>query len=341
MAETTCSSDATLRPAEVARFFVGIDVGKETLDVALLARERTFAKSFSNEASGFTALTRWIARLTGGESFETHVCMEASGGYEEAAAIALVQHGCLVSVVNPRQTKSYAGVQLRRSKTDAADAALLARYCWKERPRLWSPDPPAQRELRELTRALEALKRERTRMRNRRSRATCEAVAAAYEQVLETLTAQIAVLETSIRELMRNDAALAEKRDLLVSIPGIGLTTAAIVLAELGDVSRFACARQAAAYAGLTPSLHISGTSVKRRSRLSKIGNSRLRRALYLPAISALRSNTVIQHLAHRLEERGKAKMTIVGASMRKLVHLCFGVLRNGRTFDACMHPAI
>lgn len=338
MEETTFSFESHSTRTEPARFFVGIDVGKKSLDVALLAQGQMFAKSFRNSDSGFDALTQWIARLTESDPSETHVCLEASGGYEEAAAIALFTGRYRVSVVNPRQTKSYAGVQLQRSKTDAADAALLARYCWKEQPRLWKPPSPEQRELRELTRALDALKCERTRARNRRSRTSSADVSTVLDQLLSTLEEQIKTLEDKINSLVQMHADLVKQRDLLVSIPGIGQTTAAIILAELGDVTRFDCARQAAAFAGLTPSLHTSGTSIKRKPRLSKIGNSRLRRALYLPAIAALRFNEVVQRFALRLEERGKAKMTIVGASMRKLIHLCYGVLRNQQPFDPSLH---
>src|SRR5690606_34101186 len=115
--------------------------------------------------------------------------------------------------------------------------------------------------------------------------------------------------------------------------------TAALVLAELGDITRFESARQAAAYAGLTPSHHESGTSVRRRSRLSKLGNSRLRHMLYFPAMSAMRHNEVVKRFAERLLGQGKKKMVVLGAAMRKLLHLCYGVLHSGRPFDASLHP--
>ncbi|MEM9664568.1 MAG: IS110 family transposase, partial [Bacteroidota bacterium] len=220
------------------------------------------------------------------------------------------------------------------------DAALLARFCQRERPPRWQPPSPAQRQLRELTRAMEALGRERDRTQNRRNRARQPAVSAALERVLETLSAQIQALGQEIEQHLAAHPELAHQRDLLVSIPGVGSLTAALVLAELGDVSRFESAREAAAYAGLVPRHHESGTSVKRRSQLSKLGNSRLRRALYFPALSAMRHNEAIHVFAERLRARGKAKMAVVGASMRKLLHICFGVLKSGQVFDASLHPS-
>lgn len=317
---------------------LGIDVGKQTLELALLTTQgRLHTKSVRNTEAGFKALLRWTSRLT---DEPLRACLEASGGYEEAAALFLHCQGLYVSLINPRQSNAYATVQLRRSKTDRTDAALLARFCQREQPPAWQPPSPALRELRELTRALEALKQERDRTHNRRDRAQHEAVTAALDALTETLTAQIHALEQQIEGHIAAHPELADQRKLLVSIPGIGPLTAALVLAELGDVSRFESARQAAAYAGLVPRHHESGTSVHRRARLSKQGNARLRRALYFPALSAMRHNEAVRSFAEGLRERGKAKMAVVGASMRKLLHICFGVLKSGQVFDASLHPS-
>lgn len=120
----------------------------------------------------------------------------------------------------------------------------------------------------------------------------------------------------------------------------MGPQTAAVVIAELGDAAAFGSARSAAAFAGLVPSHHVSGTSVRKRPRLSKVGNARLRRALYFPALSAMRHNAAVRVFAERLLGRGEAEMAVVGASMRKLLHICYGVLKSGRPFDPSLHPA-
>lgn len=327
-------------PGNSRPFALGIDVGKDTLEVALLTpHERLHTKSVRNTEAGFRALVRWLSRLTD-DSTSVRVCLEASGGYEEDVALFLSEQGLSVSLVNPRQTSAYAASQMRRSKTDRADAALLARFCQRERPPAWRPPSLAERQLRELTRGLEALKRERDRTKNRRDRAGHDAVASALEELIRALSKQIQALEAEIEAHLAAHPDLGRQRDLLVSIPGVGPLTAALVLAELGDISRFESARQAAAYAGLVPRHHESGTSVRRRTRLSKLGNSRLRRALYFPALSAMRHNEAVEVFATRLRAKGKAKMAVVGASMRKLLHICFGVLKNGTPFDASLHPA-
>ena len=329
------------------RIALGIDVSRDKLDVALLTLEgRTYWKNFRNDRAGFQALLTWIGRRTKSRTQpETtggtvvHVCLEATGGYEEAAARFLHEHELLVSVINPRRIKAYGESQLRRSKTDRAGAALIARFCQREQPDVWQPPAPEWEELRHMTRTLQSLKRDRDRTRNRLGDDPAGPSGEALEALLETYAAQIGVLEQAIAAHVQAHPELEHQRDLLMTIPGIGALTAALVLSELGDHERFSSARQAAAYAGLVVRHHVSGTSVRKRGRLSKVGNSRLRHALYFPALTALRHNEAVQALATRMRERGKQKMVIVGAAMRKLLHICFGVLRSNRPFDASLHP--
>ncbi len=127
---------------------------------------------------------------------------------------------------------------------------------------------------------------------------------------------------------------MKQQHELLDSIPGIAATTAALLLAEVPDLKRYRNARQLAAFAGLVPRERQSGSSVRGRVRLSKIGNARLRRALYFPAITALRCSPFFQEWAEGLRQRGKSKMSVIGAVMRKLIHIAYGVLKSGRPFD-------
>lgn len=331
--------DTTFRSEQ--RFFaLGIDVSKDSLELALHTPDDSLRrKSVRNAPAGFKALMTWLVRWAGPE-LPVRVCMEASGGYEEAAALFLHEQGLYVSVVNPRRTYSYAGVQLQRSKTDEADAALLARFCRKEQPARWQPPSEAERTLRQLTRGLQSLKNERERTRNRRDRADHSALKEALDAVIATLDSQIEALRAKIEKHVADHPDIGKNMDLLVSIPGVGRCSAASILAEIGDISRFDNARQVAASAGLTPSHHTSGTSVKRRARLSKMGNGRLRKTMYFPAMVAMRHNDAVRAFAERLLARGKAKMAVIGACMRKLLHICYGVLKNRRPFDASLHPA-
>ena len=320
-------------------FSVGIDVGKSSLELALRDGEKTVAKiTVSNDSDGHQILLDWL-RDRGAGPEKARVCMEASGDFEKAVAQRLYEEDYRVSVVNPRRIKGYASSQLQRTKTDSADAALIARFGRREDPRPWEPPSASESRLQKLTRARQALKKEKTRAQNRLDEADDEAVRRAHRGLLEEIERQIEDLEEEIEEQVEEDPKLKDRCSLLDTIPGIGLQTAAIVVSELGSPDRFESARQAAAYAGLVPSHHQSGTSVRGNPRMSKIGNARLRRAMYFPAMTALRFNEAIKAFGDRLKERGKEKMVIIGAAMRKLLHICYGVLKSGQAFDASLHP--
>lgn len=174
---------------------LGIDVGKQGLEVTLLDGEGVLAKtSVSNDSTGQESLLSW---LEGRDAFPetTHVCLEASGGYEENIASFLHEEGYGVSVVNPRRIKGYADSQLRRSKTDSADANLIARFGQREEPRLWEPPTAAESRLRELTRARQTLKKEKTRTENRLDDTEEEAVREVYKDLLDEIEKKIDVLE--------------------------------------------------------------------------------------------------------------------------------------------------
>ncbi|MCS3611103.1 IS110 family transposase [Salinibacter ruber] len=320
-------------------FSLGIDVGKSALELALRDGKDTVAgTTVSNNPEGHKNLADWL-QDRGAEPENTCVCMEASGDFQEAVARFLHEEGYRVSVVNARRIKGYAASQLQRTKTDAADAALIARFGWREDLRAWEPPSASESRLQELTRARQALKKEKTRTQNRLDEAEDEAVRRAHRNLLDEIEQQIEDLEEEIEEHVEEDPELKGRCSLLDTIPGVGLQTAAIVISELGSPERFDSARQAAAYAGLVPSHRESGTSVRGTPRMSKVGNGRLRRAMYFPAMTALRFNSAVKAFGDRLKERGKEKMVVIGAAMRKLLHICYGVLKSGRPFDASLHP--
>ena len=320
-------------------FSLGIDVGKETLEIALCDGEEVSTKTtVANDSDGHEELLGWLSGQGAGPE-EAGVCMEASGDFEKAIAQRLYEEEYRVSIVNPRRIKGYASSQLQRTKTDSADAALIARFGRREDPRPWTPPSAAESRLQELTRARQALQKEKTRTQNRLDESEDEAVRRAHRGLLDEIERQLEDLEEEIEEHVEEDPKLKDRCSLLDTIPGIGLQTAAIVVSELGSPERFESARQAAAYAGLVPSHHQSGTSVRGNPRMSKVGNGRLRRAMYFPAMSALQCNAAVKAFGERLKERGKENMVVIGAAMRKLLHICYGVLKSGRPFDASLHP--
>ncbi len=316
---------------------VGIDIAKKKFDVALLLGKKGKSGIFHNTPDGFAMFALWLTTRHGVEC--AHVCMEATGTYGEKLALYLHRAGHVVSVVNPAKIKGFAQSELSRTKTDKADAALIARFCRAMRPEAWQPPAPEVKKLQALVRRLEELNGMLTQEKNRLATAD-EVVKPSIEEVILVLQERIKHLRQLISEHIDGDPGLCSKRDLLESIPCIGPTTSAMVLAEFGDVERFGDARHMASFCGLTPRHRQSGSSVRGKSRLSKTGSSRIRRALYMPALSAIRYNPVIIAFRKRLLANGKSKMVIVGAIMRKLVHIIFGVLRSGRPFDPAIAAA-
>lgn len=312
---------------------LGIDISKLTFNACVITPAGKLRhKVFPNTAPGFAQLTDWLARQKAGH---VYACMEATGTYGEALALHLHAAGHTVSVVNPAAVKAYAQSRLSRTKTDRADAELIARFCLAQRPPAWTPPAPEVRQLQALARRLGALVEMRIMEENRLSSGvTVEAVRQGVEEHVAYLNEQTRRTEELIREHISRHQTLRRQSELLDSIPGIGEATAAVLLAEITDVSQYRSARQVAAYAGLVPREWRSGSSVRGRVRLSKIGNARLRRALYFPAITALRCGPFFRAWAEGLRRRGKCKMSVIGAAMRKLIHLAYGVLKTGKPFD-------
>jgi transposase len=312
---------------------LGIDVAKRKLDVVLLREGSKQFRAFANGPSGWRDLLGWLARQQLGQ---VHACLEATGRYGEGVGECLHQAGHVVSVVNPAQIKDFARSKLGRNKTDRVDASLAAEFCLMFKPAAWTPPAGPVRVLRDLVRTREALQATLTEYRNRQGAGPlCHAANGALTQVIAALESQLQSLDQAIREQLAADPNLARSHDLLVSIPGVGTATAATILTEVPDVRAFAHARQVAAYAGLTPRQHQSGSSTRGPAQLCRIGNATLRRALYLPALAAVRFNPLVKDLSDRLAARGRLKpKQIIAAAMRKLLQLCYGVLKTGKPFD-------
>jgi len=317
---------------------LGIDVAKAKLDCALrLTDAKIRHKVVKNTPEGFEQLLLWL-RKQGAESI--HVCMEATGMYWEAVAeyLAGLQEAT-VSVVNPAQIKAFGASQLVRTKTDRVDAKLIAQFCCERTPAPWQAPSAAEQALRALVLRLDALQNMHTQESNRLQVAR-PAVRESIAEHLAWLDGQIKTLIQAINEHIDNDPGLHDKRRLLESIPGVGERTVAVLLAFYADPTRFGNARQAVAFAGLDPRQHESGSSVKSKPRLSKIGHSFLRKALYMPAMVTLYRTTWGAVFRERLAHAGKPNMLIIGAMMRKLLHVAYGVLKSGEPFDSTMHGA-
>jgi len=309
---------------------LGLDVAKRKVDVALLVGEKFKTKVFSNDATGFRALTAWLATQ---RVSTTRVCLEATGPYGEAVATYLHDHGYRVSVVNPAQIKAFAATLLSRNKTDRADARLIARFSALHRPPAWRPPALEIRVLQALVRRLEALQDMLQQEQNRLPTAE-PAVAGAIARHLEFLRLEIAQLRQQIHEHIDQHPGLRHQQTLLASIPGIGAATIAQILTFLSQPGDFGSARQVTAFVGLSPRQHLSGSSVHGRTHISKTGHASLRKAFYMPALVAWRYNPIVRAFCARLEAAGKPRMVIAVAAMRKLLHIVYGVLKSGQPFN-------
>jgi transposase len=319
------------------QFYLGIDIAKAKFDCALLLPNGKFrSKCLTNNPKGFAELEQWLKTLGAGK---THVCMEATGVYWEGVAEYLCNAGHTVSVINPFQIKAFADSRLQRSKTDKVDAQLIARFCAERHPDQWKAPSASEQTLKALVLRLDALQAMRIQELNRVEVAR-QAVRAGIVEHIAWLDREIKKVADIIRQQISNDPDLKDKGDLLKSIPGVGEHTIALLLAFAMHPDHFDTTRQAAAFAGLDPRQRESGSSVRAKPRMSKIGHRMLRKGLYMPAMVTLYRTGWGQRFRQRLAAAGKPPMLIIGAMMRKLIYVAFGVLKSGLPFNPALHGA-
>jgi transposase len=292
----------------------------------------------ANDASGFQRLLSWAQERTGASAQELTVVMEATGVYHEALALALHEAGCRVIVANPKRVRDYAkGIGLL-NKTDRADARALMRYGREQAEELvaWSPPPLEVRTLRALYARLSAVEKDLNRELNRKAQADLsgqpKVVSESLQQSIDHLQADCKRLERAIEDHFDQHPGLREQRELLQSVCGIGPNSADRLLCLLRR-HEFRSARQAAAFAGLAPQQHQSGT-LRKPSHRPKQGEGALKKVLYWAAIAASRYNPELRSHYQALLKAGKTKMLALGALMRRLVHIAFGILKSGKPYD-------
>lgn len=309
---------------------LGIDVGKNELHALLLQGERTARKSVSNTPTGHEQLLRWLSNR---KAAQVHICLEATGSYGIGVAEFLHDQGHMVSVVNPTQIKAFGRSELVRTKTDAVDAALIARFCRATQPPRWNPPPAHIRTLRALVRRRETLTELMSAERNRLEAATMRPVQRSIRAVIANLRAELKRLEAEIDQHVDQHPDLRAHIDRLDEIPGFGALTAVKVIAETHAFAVCATSKEIVAFAGLNPRLYQSGT-IARRGHISRIGNASLRKALYFAALSAKRHAAYFRTFVDRLKAAGKPPKVIITAIMRKLLILAFQLTKTGTHFD-------
>lgn len=301
--------------------WIGIDVAKDSLDMAYASATGTERHSVANSRAGHDSL---IERLPA--HAEARVVVEATGGYERALITALIEAGYRVAVVNPRQVRDFAKALGILAKTDRIDALVLARFGEQVQPRLLEEDPTQRAELMQLVARRRQLIELRTMESNRLGQSTARAAQKSIRHVLKLLEKEIDQLEAEIARLLQSDDDWRAKIELLSTVPGVAKVTSATLVAvvpELGRLNRQAIA----ALVGLAPFNDDSGRH--RGTRRITGGRGAVRQVLYMATLSARRCNPVIHAFAQRLAAQGKKPKVIIAACMRKLLVILNTMLKN------------
>lgn len=321
---------------------LGIDVSKLKLDAALWLPEQRkwYALRADNSVAGIHKLLHWAQAKSGVPINACRVVLEATGVYHELAAEAAFEAGAEVVLANPKRVRDFASGHGILNKTDAVDARALARYGAEAEVIAWQPPPLEVRVLKALVARLAAVEEDLQRENNRREKAQATATPAlvleSLERTIQALHEERKRLQQAIDDHYDQHPHLKQQRDLLKTIPAIGDKSANQLLCLLRS-KHFDSARQAAACSGLVPVHHRSGTSVHQPPRLSKQGDPKLRKVLYMAAVSALRYNPELRRIYDHFVNEGKAKMAALGVLMRKLVHIAYGVLKTDRPYNPAM----
>ena len=320
---------------------LGIDVSKRTLDACILEAPKTYRSiTVANSPAGLAKLQKWLLPQ---ELDGMTVCLESTNVYSAAAATFFYEHHATVYLANPSQVAAFMRTELRRVKTDKADAQSIAHVAAAVAHRLrpWQPLPEHYQELRDLVRHLHALTRSLSRCKNRQEK-TKYLTSAAAEIVRRSLTAEmklyrdeIKAISAAIKACLKRYPDLSNRYILLRSVPGIGLISAVTLMAEIPNARQFGSAKQLAAFAGLTPRIRHSGKHQPVSQPISKIGSARLRRVLYMAALTAKKHNPNMTGFAQRLQqEGGKKPNVVIIAIARKLLHLVFAMEKHQTPFN-------
>jgi transposase len=323
----------------------GLDVSAQEL-VVMVRRDGKVEphRSFPNTGPGHRELRGYLTQ----RRERVRVCMESTGLYGLDAALALQADPRIeLMVVNPRAVKDFSRALLQRSKTDPLDARVLLEYAARMPFQPWQPPPAQALQITALARRIHALTAQCTMEKNRlhaveTTETTLRVIVQDLRRSVRSLETAIARLSCEAHKIVAATPELERRFLLLQSTPGIGPVSALQLLGELVLIPAHCDVRQWVAYAGLDPRHHESGTSVHQKVRISKVGNRHIRRALYMPALTATRFVPHLRAFYLHLQARGKCKMVALVAVMRKLLHAIFGMFKYDAPFDgAKLCPAL
>lgn len=317
--------------------YLGLDVSKLTVDCCFMYNGKTEYLKISNDSDGLTTLLEYI-KINHCETI--HACCESTGTYYLKLAEFLYRHDIPVSVVNPLAIKNYARLKLSRIKTDKQDSKLIAGFCENQKPKTWQPETPLQQQMKNLNRRSEQLKNILVMEKNRLQVAD-EYTESSINETITFLQNQIESVNRQIQELIDSDTGLKHKQQLLETIPGIGKTTATWLLSVLINPDKYPNSKHFVSYLGLTPVIKDSGTSVRGKPSISKMGDRAVRKALYMPSRSACTRTKLWRPWYEQKLKEGKHPKEIYVAMMRKLCTYAYTCLQKGEPFDINLHKTV
>jgi transposase len=320
--------------------FIGIDVSKETLDLAYFNQQNSrWSKpcKLGNDPLGWGEVIEWAEKQTLAPRESICMVMEATGVYHLKVAAHLSRKGLNVVIVNPQQASQYAKSQNQQNKSDKLDARALQAYGSQlKKYHLFTADTPEISQLKALLSRIRQLDKDLQRERNRLEKCDFQEGSSwartSIERLIEFITSEQKLTQQQIDQLIKQNPELKHNQKLLCSIKGIGKLTSQWLLPLL-STQRFNNAREVAAFLGLVPCHKSSGTSLHTRGRLSGRGDANLRARLYMPAVCAITHDPAMKAFYQQLVAKGKPSKVALTAVMRKLVHICYGVIKHQTPF--------
>jgi len=316
----------------IASYHVGIDMAKDSFDAAVRLSGRVHRGHFKNSVQGFHQFQGWLRKL---DVKEANLWLEPTGRYHEALATWMHERNWTVRVANPKAVRDFAKSRMTHHKSDTADALSLLEF-GEGNPRkvsIWKPRSLARLQLRDIQVEIDGLQKMIGQDRNRlKCGLYAHFVAEMIKEQIAFLKGQIVILRKKAVDLIKDDPVLSGVYERLLSMKGIGVVTAVILVSKI-EFADFSSGRQLVKYAGVDPSEWKSGTSVKRKTRISRQGHSTIRTALFYPALAAMRHDPETKEFARSMEERGKQKMVIVCAVMARILKTAFALVRDERNY--------
>ena len=329
------------------RLFVGVDIAATSFTAAWQLGDDTPSRPFTFDQSP-SGRQEFLSRLQpcNTSPAQTLIVLEATGSYWMTLATTLHQAGFAVAVINPAQAHAFAKALLKRSKSDPIDAHTLTRLAALLQPAAWAPPPAVYHELAQRLAQRDDLLLVRQQFKNQLHALLQQPIVVAsvrerLEQLIATLSEQIAAVEAELAPALEQDDAWTAAAARLQSIPGIGLLTACWLIVLTLNFTLTPSAEAAAAYAGLAPTDYRSGSSVYKRASIGQSGNRRLRTALYLATLSGTQHNPVLKAMYERLRAAGKPLKVARCAVARKLVCIAWAVVTKEQPFDPAYRVAV